>query len=78
MPVLTIEQYESCTIVEPDSLREMISTCVKLLAQEYGEQIVTEFKAMCLALGHGAAYCKTEDVQTEPSLLAPGQLVGQQ
>ena len=70
MPSLTIEQYESCVIVEPDSDRQIQTTCVRLLAQEYGE-IVTEWKAMCLALGHGSAYCQTEEIQMEPSLLVP-------
>lgn len=70
MPVLTIEQFESCVVVEPDSDRQLQTTCVRLLAQEYGE-IVTEFKAMCLALGHGAAYCGTAGVRMEPSLMAP-------
>ena len=67
MPVLTIEQYESCVVVEAESQREMIATCVRLLAQEYGE-IVTQFKAQCLALGHGPVYCQTDKIQMEPSL----------
>ena len=70
MPVLTIEQFESCVIVEPESQRDMQTTCVRLLAQEYGE-IVIEFKAMCLALGHGAAYCGTSETRMELSLVAP-------
>lgn len=68
MPVLTIEQYESCVIVEAESQRERQSTCVRLLAQEYGE-IVIEFKAMCLALGHGADYCQTAEIKMELSLM---------
>ena len=70
MPVLTIEQYESCVVKESESQRDMHTTCVRLLAQEYGE-IVTEFKAMCLALGHGAEYCGTSGVRMEPSLVMP-------
>ena len=70
MPSLTIEQYESCVVVEAESQREMLTTCVRLLAQEYGE-IVVEFKAMCLALGHGAEYCGTAEIQMEPSMLVP-------
>ena len=70
MPVLTIEQFESCVVEEYESKREMLTTCVRLLAQEYGD-IVIEFKAMCLALGHGAEYCGTTAIQMEPSLLEP-------
>lgn len=70
MPVLTIEQFESCVIVEADSQREMQATCVRLLAQEYGE-IVTEFRAMCLALGWGSEYCGTAEIRMEPSLMRP-------
>ena len=70
MPVLTIEQYESCVVVEAESQREMQTMCVRLLAQEYGE-IVIEFRAMCLALGHGADYCGTAEVRMEPSMMVP-------
>ena len=70
MPVLTIEQYESCVVQEAESGREMQTTCVRLLAQEYGE-IVVEYRAMCLALGHGADYCGTAEIRMEPSLLQP-------
>ena len=75
MPVLTIEQYESCVVVEAESQREMLTTCVRLLAQEYGE-IVAEFKSMCLALGHGAEYCGTDGVRMEPSLMVPASMQG--
>src|SRR3990167_5718922 len=54
--------------LEAESQREMQTMCVRLLAQEYGE-IVTEYKAMCLALGHGAEYCGTSGVRMEPSLM---------
>src|SRR3990167_7343192 len=70
IPDLTIEQYESCVVVEAESQREMVTTCVRLLAQEYGE-IVIEFRAMCLALGHGADYCGTAETRMEPSLMVP-------
>lgn len=70
MPSLTIEQYESCVVAEAESGRDMQTTCVRLLASEYGE-IVTEFKAMCLALGYGAEYCGTDGVRMEPSLMEP-------
>ena len=68
IPSLTIEQFESCVVMEAESQRERQTMCVRLLAQEYGE-IVTEYKAMCLALGHGAEYCGTSGVRMEPSLM---------
>ena len=75
MPVLTIEQYESCVVAEAESGRDMLTTCVRLLTQEYGE-IVTEFKAMCLALGHGVEYCQTDGVKMGPSLMVPASEQG--
>ena len=58
MPVLTLEQVESCTLEWPDGHHE-VARCVRLLFDEY-RRLVIEYKAMCLALGWGTIYCQTD------------------
>ena len=65
MPSLTIEQFESCVVVDPHSQRELQTTCVRLLEQEYAE-IVIEYRAMCVALGHGSVYCQASKEGAKP------------